>query len=142
MPNNVLYSVGHSNVSIEKLIGKLQEHQIEILVDVRTSPKSRWPQFTQDAIAQYLAEAGIKYVFRGKNLGGKGGNIDFHETVDELTDWVENGRRVAVMCSEGNPNDCHRKYMLEPEFKDRGVEMYHILHAPRVAEGQIPMFVL
>jgi uncharacterized protein (DUF488 family) len=139
---NTIYSIGHSNVPFERMLEKLKAYDIEVLVDVRTSPRSRWPQYTVDNLREALEKAGIHYKFRGKNLGGKGGNVDFHETIDELTDWVRGGEKIAVMCSEGNPDQCHRKSMLAPEFKERGIDMFHILYEKKNSNGQVPLFAL
>jgi uncharacterized protein (DUF488 family) len=74
-----------------------------------------------------LAKAKIKYVYRGKNLGGLDENTRWEESIDELCGEVENGKLVAVMCSEANPNDCHRKSTIEPDIIARGYEVEHIL---------------
>src|SRR5258706_8379160 len=67
-----LWSIGHSNPPIERFVELLREHEIAALADVRTAPYSRhWPQFNRDELALSLREAGVHYVFLGRELGGK-----------------------------------------------------------------------
>jgi uncharacterized protein (DUF488 family) len=48
-----LYSIGHSNAEAEVFIGLLRRHAIELLVDTRAQPYSRYsPQFSRDALKQ------------------------------------------------------------------------------------------
>jgi uncharacterized protein (DUF488 family) len=125
-----VFTVGHSNRSLDDLIALLQMADIDILVDVRTWPRSQYnPQFNEEMLQKALPDAGIDYKWRGKNLGGKTGregNVDYEKTID----WVvSTGERVnvALMCSEGAIDKCHRNYMLTPDVLKRGVEVTHIL---------------
>ncbi len=124
-----IYTIGHSTRAISEFLHKLKENQIEILVDIRTYPRSRFqPQYNQKALADSLSDVGVFYVFRGKNLGGKEENVDYEETIDELVDIVVGGEKVCVMCSEGDYRKCHRSEMLEPSFVERGLEVEHIMY--------------
>jgi uncharacterized protein (DUF488 family) len=131
-----LYTIGHSNKTIKEFVEKLKENSIDVLVDVRSVPYSKYnPQFNREAMKVVLADAGILYVYRGKNLGGKGGkeaNIGWNEAIDELIAKSVN-RKLCVMCSEADPNDCHRKSTIEPDFIAKGGEIVHILWS-RVSE--------
>ena len=52
-PTGAIWTIGHSNMSIERFLELLRAHEIELLVDVRTAPYSRhWPQFSRDALAR------------------------------------------------------------------------------------------
>src|SRR5512147_2247381 len=67
-----LYSVGHSNVAVERLIDLLRQHVIATLCDVRSAPYSRYnPQFNRESLAEALRAAGVAYRFMGDTLGGK-----------------------------------------------------------------------
>lgn len=122
-----LYTIGHSTKTIQTFINKLVEHRIEVLIDVRSIPYSKWnPQFNRENLSSDLAKEGIKYVFRGKNLGGKLGNENWDEAIDEICEKCEN-RKIAVMCSEGDPDSCHRKSTIQPAVEKRGVMIEHIL---------------
>lgn len=125
---NQVYTIGHSVRAISEFLQKLQEHNIEILVDIRSYPRSRFqPQYNQKALADSLSNVGVFYVFKGKNLGGKEENEYYEETIDELVDIVRGGERVCVMCSEKDYKKCHRYEMLEPSFRDRNVDVVHII---------------
>ena len=67
-----IYSIGHSNHSLEVFLGLLRRHAIGAVADVRSQPYSRYsPQFSRKAIAAALEREGIRYVFLGQELGGR-----------------------------------------------------------------------
>ncbi len=106
---------------------KLKEYQIQVLVDVRTIPLSRFcPHFNQKALHKALATETIKYLFRGANLGGRAINVSYEEAIDELVGLAKQGIRVCVMCSEKDYKQCHRFTTLTPSFEERGLLVVHI----------------
>lgn len=116
-----IYGIGHSNKPIEVFIEKLKEYSIDTLVDVRTRPYSRFnPQFNKNRLSLSLEQAGIKYEWRGNNLGGLGENINEHESICELAERASKGEKIAVCCSEGSELKCHRHTKLMPQFKAVG----------------------
>lgn len=120
-------TVGHSNKPIATFLDVLKKSRIEVLADVRTIPASRFcPHFNQKALQDTLAKAHIKYLYRGKNLGGRGVNEGYEEAIDELVGLAKKGTRVAVMCSEGDYHNCHRYSALTPSFEERGATVEHI----------------
>jgi len=122
-----IFTFGHSVRPLFEFVEKLQENSIDVLVDVRTFPRSRFcPQYNQKALSEELAKIGITYLFKGRNLGGKEENIDYEETIDELVVMVKEGQIICVMCSEADYKKCHRHEMLEPSFAQRGVSVRHI----------------
>lgn len=127
------FSIGHSSRAFSEFLKKLQEKEIDTLVDVRSRPMSRWcPQYNLKSLSEALGEANITYIFKGKNLGGKDENIDYEETMDELVRMVKDGKRVCVMCSEADFKKCHRHEMLEPSFIERGIIVEHILYDKKI----------
>ncbi len=124
----VIFTFGHSARSLFEFIERLQENNIDVLVDVRTHPQSRFcSQYNQKALSAELAKVGITYLFKGKNLGGKGENVDFSETIAELTNRAKQGEILCLMCSEKDPAKCHRSQDLAPLFVAQGIEVKHIL---------------
>ncbi|KKS12531.1 MAG: hypothetical protein UU67_C0051G0005 [Candidatus Daviesbacteria bacterium GW2011_GWB1_41_5] len=122
-----IFSLGHSNVSIWVFTQKLKENKIKILVDVRTIPLSRFcPHFSQKPLQKTLASENILYLYRGRNLGGRGVNTEYEETIDEVVDMVKRGEKVCVLCSEKDYRKCHRYTLLTPSFEERGVTVFHI----------------
>lgn len=118
-------------------MGLLRQHNIEVLVDVRSSPYSRYvPQANRESLARTLESAGIGYVWMGERLGGKPkgaiGDYDklrashgFRQGVSSLL-GLGAERRVAIMCSEGDHRQCHRHKLITPALLDLGVHVVHI----------------
>lgn len=135
MNNKPIYdicTIGHSVKPIEIFIEKLKDNSVDVLVDVRTTPFSRWmPQYNKLTLEQALLDEGIYYLYRGQNLGGKGQNTGYEEAIDELKILIENDKRVCVMCSEGDYRKCHRYTTLTPSFEDRGLTVTHIEYEPK-----------
>ena len=144
MEQRTVYTIGHSNHPIEHFVELLRQHAIEAVGDVRSSPFSRHnPQFTKAALQASLRSAGIKYVFLGRELGARPGDPACYErgavSYDKLaaTDIfreglsrVERGTadyRLALMCAERDPLDCHRTILVSRHLVARGARVLHIL---------------
>ena len=144
-----LYSIGHSNVAVERLIALLEQHSIRMLCDVRSAPYSRYnPQFNREAIAATLHAAGITYRFMGDTLGGKpadGSQPDYARTAatpgfqHALNQLIDLGRRTptAFMCGEADYHGCHRHRLIAPELIARGVFVWHIMPDGGRERGEI-----
>ncbi len=153
-----LFSVGHSNASIDGFIELLRRHRVDLLVDTRSKPYSRYnPHFSREPLKQSLNEEGIEYVFLGQQLGGKpedeafyfqSGKVDYQRLAetpfyqDGLRRLVKRGaqRLVAFMCSEGDYKHCHRYWLITRTLVERGVEVEHILHSGEVVKSQAAEF--
>jgi len=139
-----IFTVGHSNHSLEVFIGLLKSHKIEVLVDVRSKPFSRFsPQFNKEGFERAVRASGIKYLFLGKELGGRPESSEFYdnqgfvlysriaesplflEGIDRLIRGIKT-YRVAVMCGEENPVNCHRRLLVGRVLLKRGVNVRHI----------------
>jgi uncharacterized protein (DUF488 family) len=139
-----IYTIGHGLLSLDKLLANLSEHDVTAIIDVRSQPFSgRAPHFNKDALSSALNEAGITYVWMGQALGGRpsddlrtsSGAPDYERmsrepatvtALDKLAGAADR-RRMALLCSEGQPEACHRTRMLEPELERRGITVEHIL---------------
>lgn len=122
-----IFTVGHSNKSIDELAALLISAEIETLVDVRSSPWSKYnPQFNERTMGASLEAAGIRYEGRGKNLGGKGVNVRYDATIAELAERAKT-EMIAVCCSEGDYRKCHRYEMLTPSFESAGLDVVHLM---------------
>jgi uncharacterized protein (DUF488 family) len=131
----IVFSAGHSNVSIDRLLELLKSADITTVIDCRTKPHSRWRQFNHSALAASLLRADISYEWRGSNVGGLGDNVFFDETLDEIAKRASDGERIALLCSEAKPIDCHRCTILTPELENRGIVVQHLLYEP--AQGAL-----
>lgn len=140
-----LWSVGHSNLPVERFIALLRQHEIAVLVDVRTAPYSRhWQQFNREELAASLKAAGIRYVYLGRELGGKPedprlrgphGLPDYDAIAatplyrQGLERLMAEGHQqhTAFMCSEGDPAHCHRERLVARSLRAAGWHVFHIL---------------
>lgn len=141
----MIYTVGHSNHPIAHFLQLLQGQGVDLLVDVRSAPYSRFnPQFLRDALAAALQEHGIDYLFLGQELGARSkdpscydedGRVSyrklaatglFRQGIDRLLAAAK-ARTVAIMCAEKDPLDCHRTILVARELVRRGESVAHIL---------------
>ncbi len=139
-----VYTVGHSNHTVEGLFELLAAHDIAVVADVRSSPYSRYAgQFSRAPLEAAVAQAGLAYVYMGEALGGMPnvpGYYDaegyvrydliaasdrFRDGLARLLD-IARERRVALLCSEEDPRDCHRHLLLARVLGKRGVTVLHL----------------
>jgi len=142
---NAVYTVGHSTHTIEHFIEILQQNGVSVVVDVRSSPYSRFnPQFNRETLAISLREHDIKYVFLGEEFGARSSdrscyingkvqfdrlaNTDlFRSGINRVRLGVERGYRMALMCAEKDPLDCHRTVLVSRSLEKEGFYVVHIL---------------
>src|SRR5688500_12785842 len=169
----VVHTVGHSNLPFDDFVASLQRHGVELLVDVRSTPRSRFaPWSTAPRVADRLAERGTAYGHLGGPLGGRpparaapaaglaerrlayvslGGPLGgrppgvaapdydamavdpaYLAAIDDLVALAAD-RRIAIMCSEGDPLKCHREHLVGRTLRERGIEVRHILRRGELA---------
>jgi uncharacterized protein (DUF488 family) len=139
-----VFTIGHSSHSIELFVELLAKHAIQVLVDVRSAPYSRYaPQFDRELVQRSLNQAGVKYLFLGRELGGRPDNQDYYDgdghvlysrmTADPAfvagIERLERGMaefRVALMCGEEDPAHCHRRLLVARVLIERRHEVLHI----------------
>jgi len=140
----VIYTVGHSNHSIEQFTGLLRRHQVTAVADVRSAPYSRYnPQFNREALRNSLAQYGIGYAFWGEELGARSKDRSCHEggrvsyarlAATELfrlglnrlkTAMIE--QSIAIMCAERDPLECHRTILVSRYLSADNIHIEHIL---------------
>lgn len=133
----VLYTIGHSNHPADGFVELLRQHGIQLVVDVRSSPYSRYvPQANRETLARSLAAAGIGYRWLGDRLGGKPegavaaydqlrASPAFEQGIRDLLALAHRSR-TAIMCSEGDHRTCHRHKLITPTLVEQGVEVMHI----------------
>ena len=134
----MLWTIGHSNRSMENFLGLLAEHKIEVLIDIRSFPTSKIEHFKREKMERWLSEHGIEYLWLGKELGGyrRGGYKDhmktklFREGVEKLLEFARQ-KRVCIMCMEKNPKYCHRRF-LTAYLERKSVEVVHIFEKGQV----------
>ena len=164
MAEITVYTIGHSNHPSETLLDLLSQHNIQVLVDVRSTPYSRHnPQYNRETIKATVEAHGFEYRYAADYLGGRPKDPALLRSEDDppnddnwgypdvnygavmRSEYYQRGiarllelaadSRVAVMCSEGNPLDCHRHHLIARSLVDPLVKVtdkeVHVLHIKR-----------
>lgn len=139
-----VFTIGHSTHPIEKFIAMLKSYEIDAIADVRSSPYSRYnSQYNRETLKESLRDENMKYVFLGKELGARSddpccykyGKVDYNllENTELFKTGIErvlNGSRkmkLALMCAEAEPLDCHRTILVSKKLADNNLDVFHIL---------------
>jgi uncharacterized protein (DUF488 family) len=142
----MLLSVGHSVHSIDRFVALLAQHAVNVVADVRSQPFSAWqPQFNCDQLAAALTHHGVRYVPMGDQLGGRPSDQSLYDH-DGVVSYARvavtepfaaglgrllegsSAYRIAMMCSEADPADCHRHHLISRVLYQRHtVDVQHIL---------------
>jgi uncharacterized protein (DUF488 family) len=143
MPQSV-YTIGHSNHPADAFVQLLKQHSIEVLADIRSSPYSKYsPQFNADVLKVVIKQAGMKYVFLGAELGGRPASAEFYDAAGYVLYWkiaesaafgeaidrvlaASRSQRIALLCGEEDPADCHRRLLVTRVLEQRGAAVQHI----------------
>ncbi|MBM3143784.1 MAG: DUF488 family protein [Chloroflexi bacterium] len=139
-----IHTIGYGSRGIDAFLAALQAHQIHYLIDVRTSPYSSYkPEFSRANLQNTVEANGIRYIFMGDTLGGQpddpacytNGKVDYEKVADQpfyqqgiarLHEASRRGQRVALMCSEGKPENCHRSKLIGKTLAAERLEVLHI----------------
>lgn len=155
LSTSTLYSIGLGHKTAEELLNELHSFSIQFLIDVRSSPYSKWaPQFNRGVVEQLFKDTDIRYVYMGDCIGGRPINDDcydedgfidykkmaempeFKKGLQRLIDANAGRYKVAVMCSESDPLQCHRSKLIGRELlSGHNIEMNHII-APDKIESE------
>lgn len=150
----LVYTIGHSDHPTAEFVGLLRRFEIALVVDVRSQPYSRWAhQFNRETLAHDLQSAGLAYQFMGDVLGGRPADPGLYDPGEERPNYrrmaqaadyragierlieLANNERVAVMCSEGDPFQCHRHLLIAQTLLARGVRVLHVQPDGRTTAG-------
>jgi uncharacterized protein (DUF488 family) len=140
-----VWTVGHSNHDVEVLLALVRRHRVAHVVDVRSHPYSRYAShFNRDELQSSIEGCDMRYTFLGSALGGRPRREDqldadghalygrmatelaFGEAIDAILRGAS-GHRIALLCSCGQPHECHRRLLVGKVLCDRGAELRHIL---------------
>jgi len=140
----VVYTIGHSNGTTERLLALLSQHGVTAVADVRSQPYSRFnPQFNRETFAGVLKTSSLDYVYLGQELGARSedpacyrdgraqyGLIArtalFERGIQRLLAGMEKFC-VAILCAEKEPLGCHRSILIARSLHERGIRVRHIL---------------
>ena len=144
------FTIGHSNHSVERFAHLLDEHDVTMVLDVRSVPYSRRnPQYNRETFRDTLRHHDYAYEFLGHALGARGwgdefmftsnansAKVDFSkirtsekflEGIARVRELTASGERPALMCAEGEPFDCHRFVLVSYQLSQEGLEVVHIM---------------
>lgn len=144
-----LFTVGHSNRSIHRLLEILQQENIDTLVDVRSHPHSeKYPQYEQSALREALESTDINYHWAGRHLGGRRKTMshtqhtalidsDLQGFADHMDSdnfkmaatqliSLSSKKRMAILCAERLPEQCHRG-LIADYLTLQGVQVIHLI---------------
>lgn len=145
-----IFTIGHSDHPLATFLNLLSQNNIEVLVDVRSHPYSKFVNhFNIQNIKEAVKKAGIKYIYMGRELGGRPNGSEFYDNdgyvlysrlaesplflkgIKRLEDGIMK-YRVAIMCSEEEPTSCHRHLLIGRVLADKGIAIEHIRGDGRV----------
>ncbi len=149
-----IFSIGHSNIAVERLIALLRDAGVTAVADVRSTPFSRrFPWFSGKNLAVTLAQHGMAYLDCGQALGGRPRDATLYR--DGVADYEAMARqpdfcagldrlraelvrsRVCLMCAEREPLDCHRCLLVARALAGQGLRIGHILHDGRIEPHRV-----
>lgn len=139
-----IYTIGYGNRSIDDFVKLLQNYDIKFLVDIRSQPYSRFnPDFSKDALEKRIKSNLLRYIFMGDTLGGRPKDSSCY--VDNKVDYArvrekpffqrgitylhtawEKQLRIALMCSEAKPQECHRAKLIGNILTEQNIDVAHI----------------
>ena len=131
----------------------LRRHGVNCVVDVRSVPASKYtPQFNTEELRRFLKHNDVQYLHFGNEFGARrtdcvneNGQVDFEEAVkttaflsgvERIKNGIEKGYRIALMCSEANPLECHRFSLVARYFYENGWDVQHIMKDAELASHE------
>lgn len=158
--HSAIYTVGHSNGSLTRLLDLLHGQRIRAVADVRSIPYSHYlPQFNSGELARRINEAGLTYVQMGSALGGRPSQVGCYDPaghviydrleetlpyrmgIQELQSYADR-QRTCLLCSEEDPLKCHRFLSIGHVLNGAGRSVLHIrgdgsIHNQELLEAQV-----
>ncbi len=138
-----ILTIGYATHTLEEFIGLLKRYEVAAVADVRSQPYGRVPEFSRESLAAALKAQGLKYVFMGRELGARREERDcyvngqacyeriaalplFQAGLKRLAEGARS-HRIAIMCAEKDPIDCHRTVLICRELRKFGFHIQHVL---------------
>ncbi|MDO5516676.1 MAG: DUF488 domain-containing protein [Clostridium sp.] len=141
-----IYTIGHSNYPLEKLVDMLKFYKIDTVVDIRGTPYSKYNvQYNKETLENSLKELGFKYIYMAREFAAKRvpktsynseGYCDFEKAINEesfksgiqrLKNGCEKGYRIALLGAMQDPIRCHRSILVGKELEKHDFNVHHIL---------------
>jgi uncharacterized protein (DUF488 family) len=139
------FTIGYGNYPIDRFIDILRNVGIDLIVDVRSTPYSRFnPLFNRENLEKSLIMNNVDYRYIGDKIGGRytnpyllflDGTVNylkvqdtekFQEGINEVLSIISSGKKIALMCAEKEPERCHRFALISPVLQSKGISVIHI----------------
>ena len=150
----ICFTIGHSNHSIDNFLKILRKWKIEYLIDIRSRPYSKYVKhFNKEELKEHLLRNRFQYRYLGNKVGG--GNIRFHDsyqTVPKLKEYrnseefkdgirildtfILKKKKIVLMCSEKDPFNCHRFFLVSYCLEKKNVKVNHILYDGNIIDNK------
>ena len=143
---NLIYTIGYTGFTVEELVSRLKQLNINVVIDVRSSPYSeRYSDYNKENIEAILSKNGIYYRNYAKEFGArqenralysKEGYLDFEKFaktdaflagVEKIKNSVAKGYNIVFLCAEKKPIQCHRTILVARAFYELGYEVIHLV---------------
>ena len=150
-----IYTIGHSNYDLSRLVDMLNKYNINCVVDIRGIPYSKYNvQYNKEAIQKTLNDLGFTYIYMAKEFAAKRdskisynkeGYADFHKVINEesfkngierLKIGISKGYRIALLGAMQEPVRCHRSILVGRYLRDNNINVKHILDDYSIASQE------
>ena len=157
----MIHTIGHSIYEIEDFIKLLQKNNINTVVDIRSTPYSKFAsQYNRESLKQILKENSICYIFMGNLLGARyedknllfnDGKVNFKKVqetknfqdgITRLEKGIEKGYNISLMCSEKEAFDCHRFGLVAEFLSQQSIQVNHIYPEKVVSQQELEQRLL
>ena len=141
----MIYTIGYAGTGIERFIEILKDKSVDILIDVRSIPRSQYfYQFNDNLLSKTLANVGIKYENWKREFGARQVCLEFYSDsildyekfakswqfqsgIDKVKELVNQNKNICLMCAEIDPINCHRAILCGKEIYAKGLDVMHII---------------
>ncbi len=144
----VIYTIGHGNLSFMKFVSLIQANNITQIIDIRSIPYSRRaPWSNKSRLSQLLKPIGIRYTYLGHKFNDKSqsfthrGQTPQQDSAQAYIDAVASvisaaeKRQIALLCAEGDPAHCIRQNVIAQTLLNRDIKVTHILQNGGLTEA-------
>lgn len=140
-----IYTIGHSNYSMERFVEMLRKYKIDVVVDIRGTPYSKYnTQYNKEALSNSLKELGYIYIYMGREFAAQRDNKiiytwegysdfekviyepSFIEGIERLKKGLAKGYKIVLLGAKQDPVNCHRFALVGRELHKRGLNVKHI----------------
>jgi hypothetical protein len=145
LPTKKCFTIGYGDYPIELFLYSLQKTGIDTIIDVRSSPYSKYNlYFNRDNLENSLKKNQIDYKFMGDKIGGRYSNPgllfpdgtvnyqkvqsteQFQEGISQVLSIISSGKKIALMCAEKEPEKCHRFALISRFLQSKGIKVIHV----------------